>query len=359
LSRDIYRLAHAFIGQMRGGLALATIAACAGFGAISGSSIATAATMTRVAFPEMMRLGYSPQLAAGSVAGGGSLGIIIPPSIIMVLYAILTEQSVLAMFLAGVVPGIMAVAYYFVAIAVTVRLNPAAGPAAAPYDWPARRRAGIRSWRVVLLAVLVSGGIYGGVFTVNEAAAIGAGLAFLFYLGSGRAARKGFLEVLGEAAGTTSMIYMVILGASTMTYFVAISQAPSLVIDWIVAQDLPRFVVLLFLMVLFLILGSVFDTTAGMVITLPFVFPLVTGLGYDPVWWGVMMVVLIEVGMITPPIGLNVFVMHGMLPEVPLRVIFRGIVPFLLADIARLLTIAALPDLVTYLPRVMGFMSDF
>ncbi|UYN93839.1 MAG: TRAP transporter large permease [Enhydrobacter sp.] len=357
MSSDLYRLAQAFLGHLRGGLAIATIGACAGFGAVSGSSIATAATMTRVALPEMLRRGYSPRLAAGAIAGGGSLGMLIPPSILMVLYAVLTEQSVLSMFAAAVIPGLVTVVYYMVAIAVYVRLQPQAGPATERAGWRQRGEATARSWRVVALAALVSGGIYGGAFTVNEAAAIGAGLAFLFYVTGARAGRGSLTGVLGDTAATTAMLFVVIIGASTMSYFVTLSGAPGLLVAWIQAQDLPPLLVIFLLAAMFIVIGSVFDTTAGMVITLPFVYPLVIGLGYDPVWWGLVMIVLIETGMITPPIGLNVFVLHGMAPQVPLSTIFRGVVPFFLADLARLATFILLPDLVLWLPRQLGLAS--
>jgi len=359
MSADIYRMAQAFIGHRRGGLALATIGACAGFGAVSGSSIATAATMTRVALPEMLSRGYSPRLAAGAVAAGGSLGMLIPPSILMVLYAVLTEQSVLSMFAAAVVPGILAVALYMIAIAVYVRLNPESGPTTLRETWRARARATARSWRVVILAIVVSGGIYGGVFTVNEAAGVGAGLAFLFYFGGSGRSRASIVEVLGDTAATTAMLFLIIIGAATMSYFVTISGAPGMLISWMQAQDLPPLAVIAILAILFLIIGSIFDTTAGMVITLPFVYPLVIGMGFDPVWWGIIMIVLIETGMITPPIGLNVFVLHGMVKEIPLGTIFRGIVPFFIADIVRLAILILFPGLVLWLPSALGFASYF
>lgn len=359
MSGDIYRMAQAFLGHRRGGLALATIGACAGFGAVSGSSIATAATMTRVALPEMLSRGYSPKLAAGSVAAGGSLGMLIPPSILMVLYAVLTEQSVLSMFAAAVVPGILAVALYLIAIAIYVRLHPESGPTTIRETWRARARATAQSWRVVILAIVVSGGIYGGIFTVNEAAGVGAGLAFLFYFSGGGRSRASLIEVLGDTAATTAMLFLIIVGAATMSYFVTISGAPGMLVAWMQAQNLPPLVVIGALAVVFLIIGSIFDTTAGMVITLPFVYPLVIGMGFDPVWWGIIMIVLIETGMITPPIGLNVFVLHGMVKEISLGTIFRGIVPFFIADIVRLAILILFPGLVLWLPNALGFASYF
>ncbi|MFC3228586.1 TRAP transporter large permease [Marinibaculum pumilum] len=359
MSTDLYRLAQSWLGHLRGGLALATIGACAGFGAVCGSSIATTATMTKVALPEMRARGYAARLAAGAIAGGGSLGMLIPPSILMVLYAILTEQSVLSMFAGAVVPGVLAVLLYMAAIAVHVRLFPAAAPRSERQPWRDRLQASARSWRVVALAFVVSAGIYGGAFTVSEAAAVGGALAFLFYLvGRGRS-RASLLEVLGDTAGTTAMLFVVIIGASTMSYFVTISGAPGAIVDWIRDLGLPPLGVIAILAVMFVFLGSVFDTTAGMVITLPFVYPLILELGYDPIWWGLVMIVLIEVGMITPPIGLNVFVLHGMAPDLPLGEIFRGIVPFLIADILRLVLLILFPQLVLWLPGLLGLGSYY
>jgi len=359
MSNDLYRLAQGYLGHLRGGLALATIGACAGFGAVCGSSIATAATMTRVALPEMRARGYADRLAAGAIAGGGSLGMLIPPSILMVLYAILTEQSVLSMFAAAVVPGIITVILYMIAITVYVRLYPEAAPRSARTPWNGRLRATAQSWRVVVLAFAVSAGIYGGVFTVSEAAAVGGALAFLFYIFGGNRSRASLIEVLGDTAGTTAMLFIVIIGAATMSYFVTISGAPGTMVDWIRDLGLPPLAVIAILAVLFIFLGSVFDTTAAMVITLPFVYPLILELGYDPIWWGLVMIVLIEVGMITPPIGLNVFVLHGMAPNLPLGTIFRGVVPFLLADIVRLVLFILFPQLILWLPNALGLVSYF
>lgn len=368
MSADIYKLAEAWLGQFRGGLSLATIGACAGFGAINGSSIATTATMTRVALPEMQQRGYSAELATGSIAAGGTLGMLIPPSIIMVLYSILTEQSLLAMFAGAVVPGLLAVTFYFIAISVFVRVYPTAGPAGEAIGWTRRGRATLESWRVIVLAFIVSGGIYGGVFTVNEAAAVGAAVAFIFFVVSGRFTRAALTNVLGDAAGTTSLLFLVIIAASSMSYFVTISQAPMVMVETIKGFDLPGWAIIGILMVLFIIAGSIFDTTAAMVLTLPFVYPLVLGIGPEmhgmtetqtAIWWGLMMVVLIEVGMITPPIGLNVFVIHGMAPNIPLTTVFRGIAPFLIADLCRLILIASFPQIVIWLPDRLGFISPF
>ncbi len=354
LSADIYRLAYALVGHRRGGLALATIGGCAGFGAVCGSSLATAATMGRVALPEMLKRGYSQTLATGSIAAGGTLGMLIPPSVIMVIYAFLTEQFVITLFIAALIPALLAVTFHFIAIGVVVRINPEAGPAGERMTWSERWVVARQSWGVMLLLVAVIGGIYGGVFTVTEAAALGAGLAFLFTVGRGKLSAESFWLVLKETASNTAMIYLIISGASIFTYFITTSKMPDALVTSIIAMHLSPLVVIGILMIVFLILGSIFDTIAAMVITMPFVFPLVIGLGYDPIWWGIVLVMVIEIGMITPPIGLNVFVLYGVAKTIPLQTIFRGIVPFLIADLARLTIIVLFPTITLWLPLALG-----
>ena len=356
LSGELYRLAYVWLGHRRGGLIFATIGACAGFGAICGSSVATAATMARIALPQMLERGYAKSLAAGSIAAGGTLGMIVPPSVVMILYAILTENSIITLFLAAIVPGLMAVVFYFVAIAIAVRRNPDLAPIGTRTTWSERRRATGQSWAVILLAVVVSGGIYSGTFTVSEAASVGASIALLLALFRRRLTRSRFLAALGETASSTGLIFVIIIGASVFSYFATLSGLPAAIVDWIESLGLPPLVVIALLMVFYLILGSLFDTIAAMVLTLPFVYPLVTGLGYDPIWWGVVNVVVIELGMITPPIGINVFVLHGMARDLPLGTIFRGVIPFVFADLARLIVLILFPALSLWLPDVMGWL---
>ncbi len=352
LSADLYRLAYALVGHRRGGLAMSTIGACAGFGAVCGSSVATAATMTRVALPEMLDRGYQPTLATGCIAAGGTLGMLIPPSVIMVLYAVLTEQFVITLFIAAIIPGAIAVALHFIAIYIYVHANPEAGPAGPKMPWPERWKVFGESWRVLTLAIVVSGGIYGGVFTVAEAAAIGACLSFLFTWQSGRLTKAVLWEVLSESAANTGLIYLIIIGASIFTYFVTLSHLPNHLVAAIQSLDVDPLVIIFLLLLMYLILGSIFDTVAAMVITLPFVFPLILDLGFDPIWFGVINVMVIEIGMITPPIGINVFVLHGIARDIPLKTIFRGIGPFLVADLVRLTILVFFPILALWLPRV-------
>ncbi|MEE2761419.1 MAG: TRAP transporter large permease [Pseudomonadota bacterium] len=355
LSSDIYRLAYALVGHRRGGLALATIGGCAGFGAVCGSSIATAATMGRVALPEMIERGYAPTLASGSIAAGGTLGMLIPPSVIMVIYAFLAEQFVITLFIAALIPGVLAVVLYFIAIGIFVRLQPGSGPIGEKMDWPKRLRVFVQSWAVLFLMVAVIGGIYGGIFTVTEAASLGVGLAFFFTITRGRLNRETFIQVMRETASNSALIYVIISGASIFTYFITATKMPDALVTQIAAMELHPLMVIFVLMVVYLILGSIFDTIAAMVITMPFVFPLIVSMGYSPIWWGVVLVMVIEIGMITPPIGLNVFVIFGVARTIPLGTIFRGILPFLYADLVRLTLIILLPALVLWLPKTLGY----
>ncbi len=354
LSADIYKLANAFVGHRRGGLALATIGGCAGFGAVCGSSLATAATMGRVALPEMLRHNYSPSLATGSIAAGGTLGMLIPPSIIMVIYAFLTEQFVITLFIAALIPAAIAIAMHFIAIAIVVRLNPDAGPAGEVTPWEERWQVVKESWGVLVLLISVIGGIYGGVFTVNEAAALGAVMAFLFTVFRGKFSILVLYQVVRDAALNTAMIYIIIAGASIFSFFIADTRMPATLTSLITEAYLPPLAIIFVLMIIYLILGSIFDTVAAMLVTMPFIFPLVTGLGYDPIWWGVILVMVMEVGMITPPIGMNVFIIYGAAKDIALKTIFRGILPFFYADLIRITLIILFPILALWLPTLLG-----
>lgn len=356
LSGDLYRLAQAFLGHRKGGLAMATVATCAGFGAVCGSSLATTATMTRIALPEMDKRGYSRRLSTGSIAAGSTLGVIVPPSVLLVLYAILTEQFVTALFVAALGPALIAVFLYMLSVMFYVGVAPNAGPAAARVPWGERRSVLKQNWGVLFLAIVVSGGIYSGIFTVNEAAAVGASVAIAFTALRGRLSRSVFFANLKETAASTALIYLIIIGASIFSYAITLSHLPDIIVTYIEDLGLQPLVVILLLEVMYIILGSIFDTVAAMVITLPFVFPLITGMGYDPIWWGVINVVVMEMGMITPPIGLNVFVMHGMSKDVPLGTVYAGILPFLISDLIRLLILTLFPVLVLWLPKAMGLM---
>ena len=354
LSGDLYRLASVFLGHRRGGLAVATVGGCAAFGAVCGSSLATVATMSRIALPEMQARGYTADLASGSIAASGTLGMLIPPSIIIVLYALLTELDARTLLIAAVIPGIIAVLFHIVAVLIYVRLVPNSGPADRRASWSERAQTGKNSWAVITLGLLVSGGIYGGIFTVTEAAAVGAVLAFIFCAARNKLNRTAVSGVMRETASNTGMVYLMLIGASILSYFLAVSHMPETVVDWIRTSGLPPFAVILALYVMYLILGSIFETVAAMVVTLPFVLPMIVGMGYDPVWWGVMMVTIIGTGMITPPVGMNVFVLHGIRKDIPLRTMFKGVLPFFISDLLRLALLTFFPQITLWLPGVLA-----
>jgi tripartite ATP-independent transporter DctM subunit len=354
MSADAYRLAHALVGHWRGGLAYSTILACAGFGAVCGSSVATAATMTSVSLPEMRARGYRATLSTGCIAAGGTLGILVPPSIILVLYGVLTEQFVITLYVAAAIPALIAVAFLVAATAVVVRVDPAAGPAGGKATRAELAGALGRSWAVVLLALVMLVGIYAGLFTVNEAAAVGAALAFVLALARRRLTRALFYGTLVESAATTGMIYMMLIGANVLSYFVTASGLPEATVKGVQELGWPPVLVLSLLLALFIFLGAIFEEVSVMLITLPFVLPMVEGFGYSPVWWGIINVIVIEIGMIAPPIGLNVFVVHSMARDVPMRTIYAGIMPFFYAEVALLAVLVAFPPLTMWLPTALG-----
>ena len=358
LSRDLYSLFHSLFGHLRGGLAMSTVAGCGGFGAVCGSSIATASTFARVALPEMLERGYKPSLAIGSIAAGGTLGILIPPSNLMLLYSVLTEQFVVALFTAAIIPGLISIAMYFVAIEIIVWLKPDSGPAGRRSTWAERRATILSCWGVLLLAFVVSGGIYAGLFTVLEAAAVGCIFAFFFTWYRGQLTWPVFRNVLIQTAATTGLIYVIIFGANIFSVFIALTRMPDMLVEYIRDLGLNPTFVLLLLLIMYIILGSIFDTVAAMIITLPVVFPLIVGLGYDPIWWGIINIMVIEIGQTTPPIGIIPFVLHGMRPDIPLKTIFYGIAPFFAADLVRLAIVAAFPITAIWLPTILGMMVD-
>lgn len=353
LANDIYNIAHAFFGHRRGGLATATVLGCGGFGAVCGSGIATTATFGRVALPEMLERGYAPSLASGAVAAGGTLGIIVPPSAIMVLYAILTEQFVVDLFTAAVVPAVLAVTLYAAAVWATVTLNPGAATSFHRLSARERLRELRKGWGVVLLAVVVLGGIYAGVFTVNEAAAVGVVISFAFLVARRGLAWKTLASVLVSAATSTAMIYVMVFGATIFSYFMTVTDAPAMLVQVIGDTGLPAVGIIALLLLLYVVLGAFFDEVAAMIITLPFVIPIIQHLGYDLVWWGIINVIVIEIGMIMPPIGINVMVLNGMRRDIPLQTIYKGILPFLAADVLRLAVLVAFPTLTLWLPSVL------
>ncbi|MGB7180391.1 MAG: TRAP transporter large permease [Burkholderiaceae bacterium] len=350
LSEELYTASNAFLGHRKGGLAMATIVACGGFSAICGSSLATAATMAKVAMPSMRRYKYADDLAAGSVAAGGTLGILIPPSVLLVIYGILTQTSIGKLFAAGVLPGILGIGFYMLAVRAVVAVRPNAGPAAEKQDWPQRRAALSRVWGVLLLFAIVMGGIYGGVFSPTEAAGIGAFGAFLFALSRRTLNWRTMMDVLLESAATTAMLFMVLIGALLFANFINLTEFPQTLLS--IAgqyQDTP-WLVITAILVIYVLLGCVFESLSMILLTVPIFFPLVSSLGYDPVWFGIVVVVITEISLITPPVGLNVFVLRGVLPDVSTATIFKGVTPFWVADLFRLAVIVGFPAISLWLP---------
>ncbi|MBM3557240.1 MAG: TRAP transporter large permease [Alphaproteobacteria bacterium] len=352
LSRQLYHLVYAFIGHWRGGLAHATIGACALFGAICGSSIATAATMCRVALPEMRRRGYDDRLAAATIAAGGTLGIMIPPSIIFAIYGLLTETSIGRLFVSGILPGILGAALYMGAVRLAASRNPAIAPPGERMPWFQRRRALREVWGVVLLFSTVIGGIYFGLFSPTEGAAVGAIGAVVFAVLRREINKARLDEAIRETAGTVGMIFLILIGAALFNAFIEMSKLPAFIAREIGAAGLSPLAVVLGLMALYVVLGCVMDSLSMILLTVPAIFPATRALGIDPIWLGVLIVTVVEIGMITPPVGMNLFVIQGA-GRVPLRTIIAGIWPFVGADLCRLALLIAFPAISTWLPALI------
>ena len=350
MSADLYRLAHAAVGSQRGGVAMATVGGCAGFGALTGSSIATAVTIGAVALPEMRRRGYSPALATGCVAAGATLGQLVPPSTVIVLYAILVEQSIGTLYIAILVPAALTVLLYLVAIAVYVRWQPSSAPGRDEFSLRELIGALVRGAGVMAVFIAVIGGIYSGIFTATEAAAVGAALTFLMALVRGKLGRGGVWQVAAETTRSVAMLYVLIIGALLTSFFMGISGLPTFLIESVGNSGLPPIAIILVLVLLYIVLGTVMDSITVMIITAGLVAPIVVNLGYDPIWWGVMMVVLVEMGVVTPPFGVNLFTLKSLSPDVPLPTIYRGVLPFVAADVVKVLVLIAIPGLVLWLP---------
>jgi C4-dicarboxylate transporter, DctM subunit len=355
MSGDVYDLAHKLLSHRRGGLALATIGGCAGFGALTGSSLATVATIGRVAMPEMVTRGYSRELAAGTVAAGGTLGALVPPSIPLVFYALLTETSIGQLFVAAVIPAVIAVVFYLAAIAIYVRLNPKAAPiesqrANLQEIFAAFRRA----WAALLLLTVVIGAIYSGICTETEAAALGAAGAFIVALARRRITRTTLLQVMGETTATTALIYLIIIGVLTFSFSMGVTGLPQQMVEYVRSLNWAPVVVLMVILAVYLALGAIMDSNTVMFVTIPIVTPLITGMGYDLVWWGVINLIVLETGLITPPFGIHLFVLKSIAGgNVPLGIVYRGVMPFVYADLVKALLLVLFPALVLWLPSTM------
>ncbi|WP_026380480.1 TRAP transporter large permease [Afifella pfennigii] len=359
MSRQLFRAAEAMLGHRKGGVAMASIGACAGFGAICGSSLATAATMAQVAMPEMRRLGYSGALSTGCLAAGGTLGILIPPSVILVIYAILTEQNIAKLFLAAFIPGIFAAIGYIVAVAAYVRLWPEAGGLREKAPWGARLRALLAVWPVLIVFILVIGGIYLGIFTPTEAAAVGAAGTGLIALASGELTWRVLVKVLLETAVATGMIFFIVFGAATFNTFLAFSQLPQTLAGLVVEAGLDPWLVLAAILLCYLVFGCVMDSLSMILLTIPIFFPIVTGLDYGlppeefAIWFGILVLIVVEVGLITPPVGMNLFVINSLSDGVRMSETFRGVLPFVASDLVRVVVLAAFPSVTLVMLRLL------
>lgn len=353
LSKDLYRTVYTWTGGIRGGLAMATVGACAGFAAVSGSSVATAATMGTVALPEMKRYKYDDSLATGAVAAGGTIGILIPPSITLVLYGVITEQSIGKLLLAGFIPGILQAAFYMILIYILCKRNEKLGPAG-PSTSLVQKILSLRgTWIVIVLFLIVIGGIYLGIFSPTEAAGVGAFGAFFLSLATRRLNWSNFKESVVTTGTTAGMILLIITGAMVLGYFLAITRVPFILAEAIGKLAVSPYLVLACVLVIYIFLGCIMDALAMMLIATPIFYPVVLSAGFDPIVFGVLVTRVVEIGMITPPVGMNVFVIKGIAKDVPMYTIFRGIVPFLIADFFHVALIVAVPRLSLFLPSFM------
>lgn len=351
---DLFGAAHTLLRHLPGGMGVATVAACTVFAAISGSSVATALTIGSAAIPLMIRCGYSPRFAYGVVGGGGTLGILIPPSTVLVIYGIITETDIGKLFVAGILPGIVAIVCLCLAVVFVTWRDPSAGPPAERFTWRERLLAIRGIWGVALLFALVIGGIYGGVFTATEGAGVGAAGAFLFALLRGTLSPRVLLDILIESTRTTAMLFMILIGAMIFTNFINFTSMPAELRDYVLQFSPTPLMVIVMMMVIYLILGMVMEELAIVLLTIPVFFPIVTGLGFDPVWFGILIVTVVEIGMISPPVGLNLFVINSLLPSVNLGTLYRGIWPFVAADVVRLAILIAFPIIALWLPGLMA-----
>jgi len=354
LSAELYRASYSFLGHTKGGLAHATLVACAGFSAVCGSSLATAATMTKVAIPSMREFKYHDTLAAGAVAAGGTLGILIPPSVAMVLYGIMTNNDIGKLFIAGILPGLVALLLFMAAVSVVVFFNPEKGPQGERSSFKERYQAMLGVWGVVVLLLVVIGGIYGGVFTPTEAAAIGSAGAFLFALGRRTLTVSGFFQIFSNTCRTTASIFVVMIGAIVFSNFINVAGLPRELTAFLDSMSLPPMAILCIILLIYILLGCVLETVSMLLLTIPIFYPIVSQLGFDPIWFGIVLVVVIEIGLITPPIGLNIFVVSASQSDIPVKRVIVGVLPFVIADLVLLILLVSFPQISLFLPTHMN-----
>ncbi len=351
LSKELYGAFNAWFGAFRGGLALATVGACGAFAAICGSSVATAATMSKVALPEMKRYKYGESIATGSVAAGGIIGILIPPSVVLVLYGVLTETSIGDLFIAGFLPGILTILGFMLVIVIVTRIYPDIGPAGEKVSLGEKFAALGRTWAIILLFALVIGGIYFGIFTPTEAAGIGAVGAFVISALRRRLTMQNTRDALMETVKTTAMIFSILIGALTLNNLMVFSGIAGALSGFVSGLDMHPMLVMAIILLIYLVMGCFLDALAMILLTVPIFFPIITDLGFDPVWFGVIVVMVVELGLITPPIGMNVFVIKGMVPDVKLSSIYLGVIPFVIAQFVLIILVFLIPDIALWLPE--------
>lgn len=353
ISRDLYSTMYRWLGHFRGGLAMATVAACAGFAAISGTSMATAATMATIALPEMKKYKYDDALAVGSVAAGGTMGILIPPSVTMIVLALITEQSVGKLFLAGFIPGVLEAVFYIVTIAILCKRNPLIGPPGEKSTFTQKIFSLGSTWPVITLFLVVIGGIFLGVFSPTEAGGIGALGAFLFALGKRKLSRKNLYAALLETGKTTAMLFLILIGAKIFGYFLSVSRLPFELADTLAMLTFNRYIILGMIMAVYIFLGLFMLPMPLIIITVPIIFPLILSLGFNPIWFGIIVVRLVEIGQITPPVGLNLFVVKGVAKDISMGTIYRGVIPFIIADFFHVIMLVSFPIISLFLPGLM------
>jgi len=354
VSRELFRAANAFIGHMRGGLGVATVLACGGFAAICGSSVATAATFSSVAYPEMRRFGYPQSFSTGVIAAGGTLGAMLPPSTVLAVYAILTQQDIGKLFMAGIVPGLLAMLLYVVTIMIIVRVRPDWLPRGEKKSWPERLMGLKDVWAPLVLFVFVIGGLYGGFFTPTEAGGVGASGAFLLGVLRGKLDRAGIRSALLSATRTSAAVFTVLIGALLFGYFLTITQVPQKLTEMLTGMGVGRYGVLAMIMVMYVGVGCLMDAMAMIILTVPIIFPVIVQLGFDPIWFGVIIVMTVELGLIHPPVGMNVFVIKSVVKDVSFTTIFKGVIPFVVTDLIRLVILISFPIIALWLPSKMG-----
>jgi len=353
VSRELFRAANATIGHLRGGLGMATVLACGGFAAICGSSVATAATFSTVAYPEMRRYGYPQSFSTGVIAAGGTLGAMLPPSTVLAVYAVITQQDIGKLFMAGVLPGLLAMTMYVLTIVAIVAVAPRFLPSGERRPWSERREALLGVWPSLVLFAFVIGGLYGGLFTPTEAGGVGAAGAFLLGAARRKLNRKNIRSALLQATRTAAAVFTVLIGALLFGYFLTITQTPQKLTAFLTGLGIGRYGVLALMMVMYLGLGCLMDAMAMIILTVPIIFPVITHFGFDPIWFGVIIVMTVELGLIHPPVGMNVFVIKSVVHEVSFTTIFKGVIPFVVTDIARLVILIAFPVIALWLPGRM------